>query len=88
MTKLKFNRFTDIEHLPLRVYNRTVMFYNIYDDHGRDAAEEYANSFTKEERLQMAQLAALVKNKGTKHVIALVTAGVDFVDEAFVEEAQ
>lgn len=88
MTKLKFNRFTDVEHAPLRVYNRAVMFHNIYEDHGRHTAEEYAQSFTKEERLQMAQMTALVKAKGTKHVIALVTAGVEFVDDPFVEEAQ
>lgn len=88
MTKLKFNRFADVEHTPLRVYNRTVMFHNIYEDHGRHAAEEYAQSFTKEERLQMAQMTALVRSKGTKHVIDLVTAGVEFVDDPFVEEAQ
>jgi Zn-dependent oligopeptidase len=88
MNKLKFNRFTDVEHIPLRVYNRTVMFYNIYDDHGKLAAEEYADSFSKEERLQMAQVAALVKAKGTKHVIQLVTAGVQFVDDPYVESAQ
>lgn len=86
--KLKFNRFTDVSHAPLRVYNRAVMFHNIYEDHGIHAAEDYANSFTKEERLQMAQITALVKAKGTKHVIALVTAGVEFVDDPFVEEAQ
>ena len=85
---MKFNRFTDVEHAPLRVYNRAVMFSNIYEDHGRYAAEEYAQTFSKEERLQMAQMIALVKAKGTKHVIALVTAGVEFVDDPFVEEAQ
>lgn len=85
--KLQFNRFTDIEHRPLRIYNRSVMFSNIYEDHGRYVAEEYANTFTKEERLEMAQMIALVKKKGTKHVIALVTAGVEFVDDPFVEEA-
>lgn len=84
---MKFNRFTDISHAPLRVYNRAVMFANIYEDHGKGAAEEYAESFTKEERLQMAQVTALVKTKGTKHVIALVTAGVQFVDDTFVESA-
>ena len=84
----KFNRFTDISHPPLRIYNRAVMFFNILEDHGKHAAEEYAQSFTKEERLQMAQITALVKAKGTKHVIALVTHGVEFVDDPFVEEAQ
>lgn len=84
---MKHNRFTDIEHLPLRVYNRAVMFANLYEDHGRHVAEEYANTFTKEERLQIAQMTALVRAKGTKHVIALVTAGVEFIDDPFVERA-
>lgn len=77
---MKFNQFNDIDHLPLRVYNRAVMFSNIYEDHGKARAEDYANSFSKEERLQIAQVIALVRNKGVKHVQALVTAGVDFVD--------
>lgn len=85
--KTLFNRFTDVEHAPLRVYNRSVMFFNIYEDHGKHAAEEYAQSFTKEERLQMAHMSALVKAKGTKYVIDLVTRGVKFVDDPFVEEA-
>jgi len=85
---MNFNRFTDIEHSPLRVYNRAVMFSNLYEDAGKSAAEDYANSFTKEERLQMAQMIALVRKKGTKHVIALVTEGVEFVDDPFVEEAK
>lgn len=86
MMKHQFNRFTDIEHLPLRVYNRAVMFSNLYEDSGKYVAEEYANTFTKEERLQMAQVIALVRKKGVKHVQALVTSGIQFVDEPFVEE--
>lgn len=78
---MKFNRFTDITHAPLRVYNRAVMFHNIYEDQGKFSAEEYANSFSQAERLEMAQMTALVRKKGPKVVKALVTAGVDFVDE-------
>lgn len=82
---MKFNRFTDIEHAPLRVYNRAVMFSNLYEDSGRAVAEDYANSFSKEERLQIAQMIALVRAKGVKHVSALVTAGIEFVDDPYVE---
>lgn len=83
--KKQFNRFTDIQHAPLRVYNRAVMFSNLFEDGGKAVAEDYANSFTKEERLQMAQVIALVRSKGKKHVQALVTAGIQFVDDPFVE---
>jgi len=76
----QFNRFVDIEHAPLRIYNRTVMFYNIYEDSGRAAAEDYANSFNAEERLEMAKMAAEVKAKGTKAVKEAVTKGLVFTD--------
>lgn len=84
----KFNTFSDIQHRPLRIYNRAVMFHNLYEDQGRSAAEEYAQALTKEERLEIAQMTALVKKKGVKVVQALVTAGVDFVDEPYKEDAR
>lgn len=84
----KFNTFNDIAHRPLRIYNRAVMYFNLYEDQGRNVAEEYAQSLTKEERLEVAQMTALVKKKGVKVVQALVTKGVDFVDEPFKEESR
>jgi len=82
---LQFNKFDDINHRPLRIYNRAVMFHNLYEDQGKFVASEYANSFTSEERLEMAQMTALVKNRGVKFVKALVTKGVDFVDDEYRE---
>ena len=82
-----FNQFNEIQHRPLRIYNRAVMFHNIYEDHGKAPAEDYANSFTKEERLEMAQMTALVKKKGPKFVKDLVTQGLDFVDTPYQEAA-
>lgn len=82
--KQEFNRFTDIQHRPLRIYNRSVMFANLFEDQGKFVAEDYANTFTKEERFEMAQMTALVRKKGVKVVQALVTEGLDFVDDEFV----
>jgi len=81
--KTTFNRFTDIQHRPLRIYNRSVMFANLFEDQGKYVAEEYAQTFTKEERLEMAQMTALVKKKGVKTIQSLVTAGVEFVDDEY-----
>ncbi len=81
----KFNRFEDIEHKPLRVYNRAVMTFNIKDDQGTEAAKEYLETFTKQERFEIAQITALVKQKGVKNVQALVTHGMQFVDDDYVE---
>lgn len=77
------NKFTDIQHRPLRIYNRSVMFANLYEDHGAFTAEEYAGAFTKEERFEMAQMTALVKKKGVKMVKDMVTQGVNFVDDDY-----
>lgn len=86
---MSFNRFEHISHRPLRIYNRAVMYYNIRDDHGKVPAQEYAESFSPEERLEIAQMLALVKRKGVKAVQAFVTSGVEFpaypVEESVVD---
>lgn len=81
----KFNTFSDIQHRPLRIYNRAVMFSNLFEDQGKVIAEEYAQSFSDKERLEMAQMIALVRKIGVKKVQQLVTEGVDFVDDEYVE---
>jgi len=83
----KFNTFDDIQHRPLRIYNRSVMFHNLYEDQGKWVAQEYANALSKEARLEIAQMTALVKKIGVKKVKELVTAGVDFVDDEYREGA-
>lgn len=83
--KNNFNRFADINHRPLRIYNRAVMFHNLYEDQGSVVAGDYAETFSPEERLEIAQMTALVRKVGVKRVQQLVTDGVDFVDEEFVE---
>lgn len=84
--KNNFNRFTDINHRPLRIYNRAVMFHNLCEDQGPVVAGDYAETFSPEERLEIAQMTALVRKIGVKRVQQLVTDGIDFVDEEFVEE--
>ena len=81
----KFNKFTDIQHRPLRIYNRSVMFSNLFEDQGKFVAQEYADSFTPEERLEIAQMIALVRKVGVKRVQQLVTDGVDLGDDEYVE---
>ncbi len=82
----KFNRFEDIDHRPLRTYNRAVMFFNLATDQGLSVAGEYLNTFSKEEKLEIAQITAMVKELGTKRVIELVTKGLIFTDEPYKEE--
>lgn len=81
----KFNRFDEIQHRPLKIFNRSVMMFNILESHGKQPMIDYIESFTKEERLEIAQMVALTKKLGRKRVVDMVTAGVDFVDEPYTE---
>ena len=81
----KFNTFDDIQHRPLRIYNRSVMYFNLYEDQGPVVAKDYADALTKEARLEIAQMTALVKKIGLKKVKAFVTEGVEFVDDEWKE---
>ena len=83
--KKTFNRFTDITHRPLRIYNRAVMTFNIMEDQGKETAAEYLDSFTKEVRLEIAQMTALTRKIGPKQVKEMVTRNIDFVDDEYVE---
>lgn len=76
-----FNLFNDIQHKPLQAYNRSVMFYNIMEDHGRGVAEEYVSNFSPEERELMAVIILEVRKRGSKAVVAQITKGMVFTDE-------
>lgn len=81
-----FNRFDDIAHAPLRIFNRVVFLSNLYADHGKALAEEYINLFTKEEKVQMGTLAAIFKEKGYKYTKELVLKNITFTED-LVQEA-
>lgn len=78
--------FDDIEHEPLKIYNRTVMFYNILSDAGKTPAEEYASQFSVEDRSKMVATITLVKKIGVKRVQEIVTKGVFFPENPTEEE--
>lgn len=84
--RIKYNDFADIQHRPLRIYNRAVTAFNIRDDFGKVDMEEYLSQFSKQERLEIAQMTALTRIKGAKFMKELVTNGVEFVDTPYVGE--
>lgn len=63
-----FNKFDDVTHMPLRVFNRVAMFYNLHEDKGAATAKEYASLFTQKERAQMYILMNEIKIKGVDKV--------------------
>lgn len=75
------NNFQEIEHRPLRLYNLSVMAYNIYEDCGQAAFEDYIDSISAKDKADMIKMIKLVRLKGTKYVISKVTEGMTFSDE-------
>lgn len=81
MAKEKFNNFDDIEHLPLRVYNRAITATNISNDLGRTALTEYIEQFTDIEKKQLAIMFAFIQKYGLKKAQEEATKGIEFTDE-------
>lgn len=77
----EFNRFEDINHVPLRVYNRAVTMLNIQKDFGRDKLEKYIESFNEGERKQMYVMTQFIKNKGMAEAKRIATKGLVLQDE-------
>jgi len=82
--KKTFNTFNDIQHHPLRIFNRSVMAHNILEDQGKETMSEYLSLFTDEERVEMYKMTALVKKIGSKKLRELVTEGLVFSNEEHV----
>lgn len=80
MNKELFNRFDEISHLPLKVYNRTAMMFNLSEDFGETVAKEYAGIFNDNERQQILIMQIFIQNKGIDFVKKEVTKGLVLVD--------
>ncbi len=66
MEHQQFETFHNVSHMPLRVYNRVVMAYNIKDDFGNVAFENYVGKFTSHEKAQMVCMMQYIREKGTE----------------------
>ena len=61
--------FNDIEYKPLRVWNRSVMAFNIKEDSGPQAMERYLKSFSKAELKEIYTLYQDVLKRGRDVVL-------------------
>lgn len=77
---MNFERFDDIKHMPLRVYNRTVLMCNIMSDFGKEASERYVEQFEEHEKQQMYLMLAFVKFKGVDAARKFVTNNLEVVN--------
>ena len=80
---LTLNKFDDIRHTPLRVFNRVVFLNNIREDSGTEAAQRYVALFNEQEKREMFVVAHAIKAKGVDAVRKEVTRGLVVVDEDY-----
>jgi len=75
-----FERFDDVHHLPLRVFNRVVYMNNLFNDFGRESTQDYIEMFDEGEKRQMYMIGILIKEKGLDAVRHQVTKGLEIVE--------
>lgn len=79
MAKEVMNTFNEIEHKPLRTFNRVVYFSNILSDKGKAYAVKYIENFSELERKEMYLVQMAVKAKGVEAIRKLVTRDAVFI---------
>lgn len=80
-----FNRFDEIDHLPLKVYNRFVLLSNLKEDFGEAVAQDYLELFDEKERKQMFIINTFIKTKGVDEVRKMVTEGLELSPEEEID---
>lgn len=73
MTKETFKLFKDVEHIPLRTYNRVVMSFNIRSDFGNAVLQDYLSNFDENERKAMMVMTMFIQKHGYETVMKSVT---------------
>ncbi len=87
MTNKTFQLFNDIQHTPLRVYNRLVLMNNLMEDFGTAVVADYLSNFNEGERKQLYFMQQYVLEHGVDATRKLVTKGLHIVsDEDYVDE--
>lgn len=81
MNTMTFDKFDDINHLPLRVFNRVVYLTSLKGDGGTVACENYLKLFTQGERNQIMIMGMYIQKKGLEEVRKEVTKGLVLVDD-------
>ncbi len=80
---MTFDRFDEIKHLPLQVFNRVVYLTSLKEDGGEVTRNNYLQLFSNGEQQQIAIMAMYIKDKGLDAVRKEVTRGLVIVDDEF-----
>lgn len=78
---MNFSKFDDIAHMPLRVYNRSVMSFNLMESFGKETVKEYFNMFTEDEQKQIYLMNNYMKVNGQQAAYTFATHGLELDDE-------
>jgi hypothetical protein len=76
-----FEMYDDVNHMPLRVYNRAVYLTNLVEDSGKDAGEKYISQFDEGSKRQMYLMLAYIKQKGIEVAKKEVMRGLEIVGD-------
>lgn len=76
----KFNYFDEIEHKPLRTFNRAAMFYNLTEDFGLTVAKDYVSRLTLKDRKDIIAVLTRIEDHGLDCVRKQATDGLVFED--------
>lgn len=73
------NTFDDIQHTPLRVFNRVMFMMNLNQSVSPEEGKAYAESFSEGEKKQMYVMGAFIKKNGLDKTRKVVTGGLTVV---------
>ena len=78
---IEYNNFSEIEHSPLRAYNRCAFVSNLLEDFGLAPAQDYLAQFSEKEKMEMYTIFDLIRKQGLKKTREGVTKGLVFLDD-------
>lgn len=76
-----FNNFSDVKHLPLRIYNRAVYASNILADSGEYNLIKYLETFNENERLQILMMNNYIRVKGVEEAKRFATKDLEIEED-------
>lgn len=76
-----YNTFDEIEHTPLRTFNRVVMMTNLLADFGKEVARDYVAQFDETVRKQMYMMQLFIDNQGWEKARKASTKGLELPTE-------
>ena len=75
------DKFDEIKSPLLKVFNRTIMANNIFEDYGMAPAQEYLDQFNSVDKDNIRKMAQLLKTKGYEYVKRFVRENTVFEED-------